>query len=60
MPIILEDVPSTDYKIYFVQQCDTRDFNRGAMRNIGFLAIKNKYPNAFTDINSIHELLLLT
>ena len=53
MPTILEDIPSTDYKIYFIQQCDTRDFNRGAMKNIGFLAMKNKYPNDYQNITFV-------
>ena len=53
MPIILEDIPSTDYKIYFVKQCDNRDFNRGAMKNIGFLAMKEKYPNDYQNITFV-------
>jgi len=53
MPTILEDIPSTDYKIYFVQQCDARDFNRGAMKNIGFLAMKEKYPKHYQDFTFV-------
>ena len=53
MPTILEDIPSTDYKIYFVQQCDARDFNRGAMKNVGFLAMKEKYPNDYQNITFV-------
>jgi hypothetical protein len=53
MPTILEDIPSTDYKIYFIQQCDNRNFNLGAMRNIGFLAMKNKYPNDYQNITFV-------
>lgn len=45
MQFILEN--RNDYEIYFAHQCDERGFNRGAMKNIGFLAIKEKYPNNY-------------
>jgi len=51
MSFILED--HDDYEIYFSHQCDARTFNRGAVRNIGFLAIKEKYPNDYKDITFI-------
>jgi hypothetical protein len=51
MSFILED--QYDYEIYFSHQCDARTFNRGATKNIGFLAIKEKYPQDYKDITFI-------
>jgi hypothetical protein len=51
MSFILED--KDDYEIYFAHQCDARTFNRGAIKNIGFLAAKNKYPEHYNDITFI-------
>ena len=51
MNFILED--ESDYEIYFSHQCDNRQFNRGATKNIGFLAMKDKYPNDYGNITFI-------
>jgi hypothetical protein len=49
---LLED-DQTPYEIYFAHQYDARPFNRGAMKNIGFLAVKNKYPTTYQAITFI-------
>ena len=51
MSFILEN--DEDYEIYFTHQCDARTFNRGAIKDIGFMAVKNKYPQHYKDITFI-------
>lgn len=53
MKIVLKDMPEDEYEIYFSHQKDKRPFNRGAVKNIGFLAIREKYPNEYKDITFV-------
>lgn len=53
MKIVLEDMDPRDYEIMICHQYDDRPFNRGALKNIGFLVVKQKYPYHYKNITLV-------
>jgi len=53
MKMILEDYAPESYKILYIHQQDTREFNRGAIKNIGFIKVKEMYPDSYKNITLV-------
>lgn len=51
---VLQDYPPNYCKIFFVEQNNQhKDFNRGATKNIGFMAMREQYPNDYKNITFV-------
>jgi hypothetical protein len=53
MSYIMEDYNKTEYELFFIEQKDKCDFNRGALKNIGFIAMREKYPEHYKSITFV-------
>jgi hypothetical protein len=53
MKSVLSDYPEGSYRIIYSHQSDDRSFNRGAMKNIGFLYAKSIYPNDYLSMTFV-------
>ena len=55
MTYLLEDYDPSTYEVVFCLQKNNLPFNRGAMKNIGFLAMRAQYPDNYRDITFIFK-----
>lgn len=53
MPFVMKVYNRNEYDVAFIQPKDDKPFNRGAMKNIGFMYVKQKYPESYKDITLV-------
>ena len=53
MAPILAQMPEGSYKTLVIHQKDDRSFNRGAIKNIGFLITKRLYPDSYKNMTLV-------
>jgi hypothetical protein len=53
MDYVLSTKTDTDYMILYIHQKDTREFNRGALKNIGFLIGQSMFPDYYKTITFV-------
>jgi len=53
MKHLMEDYDESIYEICIAHQSDKRPFNRGAVKNLGFIAMRDKYINEYQDITFV-------
>ena len=51
--LMSEFLENYNYQIFFLHQNDKRPFNRGAMKNIGFLYVKERWKDDYKNINLV-------
>ena len=53
MKYLLDEIKDIPYEMVVSEQGDNKDFNRGAMKNAGFIYIRNKYPNNYQNMTFV-------
>lgn len=53
MKALLADYSPDEYRIIYSHQADQRGFNRGAMKNLGFIYARSLYPNDYKNITFV-------
>ena len=49
----IKEIYKNKVQFMIIHQCDSRPFNRGAMKNIGFKVVKDLYPSKYTNITLV-------